>query len=175
MFIYGEEYIKISDAIKYYISRFVKVGSDFIDEFNIRDFDIKKINDDLYEFTYDINFSENFTSDARLICGTISSSYVKLLAKKTISAFKCNDFISFTTIKIGEFETENDFTNYSDLYATISSQNNDEQIESTGHHQSYNFKTGNIDLLNNYANLVPVKWPILMKDTDSLVKKLKKC
>lgn len=171
MFICSEEYNKISETIRYYISKFIKIGNDFMDEFNIRDFDIQKVNEDLYRFTYDASFGEKLNSDERYIIGTISKSCVKLIAKKTVSAFKSGNFVSFTTIKMGEFEAENGLANYSDLYATISSRNNDEKIESIRHHQKYNFKTGNIDLLNNYANLIPIKWPIIKHDA-SLVKKI---
>ena len=174
MFICGEEYNKVFEVIKYYISKFVKNRSELIAKFNISDFNIQKINDNLYTFTYDIIATENLVSDSRFISGTISNNHIELLAKKTVSTFKSNDFLSFTTIKIGEFKIENGFTNYSNLYLTIKSLNNTDETDYVCYNQMYNFKNGNVDLLNNYSNLIPLKWPILTRNSSDLVKKLQK-
>lgn len=171
MYIYSDEYIKVIKAIKYYVSKFI--NKELVEKINTSDFDIKKIKDNFYNFTYDIYFDDESLTNIRFISGTISENYVKLLAKETISQIKDSQSISFTKVKLGEFVSYSENVNYSDLYATIEKYNNDEKIESISHRQSYKFKHGKIDLLDNYSNLIAIKWPIINHNNYSKI--LQKC
>lgn len=173
MYFYSDEYIKVVQAIRFYISKFI--DKEIINNMNIKDLNIEKIKDNFYNFTYEIYFNDQSSSDIKFISGTISKKLVKILGKRTIYKTKNKKSISFTTIKIGQFVLDNKDINYSDLLATIGTYDDNEKIESTSHRQNYKFKQGKIDLLDNYSNLTATKWPILNHNNHELVKKLQKC
>lgn len=159
-----DEYEKVLRAVEYYISKFINVKKYFINDFNIYDFVIHKIDNDTYSFSYDFSSIENLISETEFIFGSLSKEFVNITVKKCVSSHVKDKALSFTTIKIGKFEIS-DGVRYSDLYATIkrleSSDDEDEITESICHHQNYKFECGDDDLLNNFLNLRSIKWPIL--------------
>jgi len=171
MHINSEEYLNITKAIKYYISKLINKNG-FANEINICDMHIDKTSDNFYQFTYEINLDKKLSTDIYFLSGTISKKYVKLLAKRSLSVNKDEKTVSFTTIKIGQFVLDNNDIKYSDLFATIDRCGSDEKMESVSHKQRYDFKYGTADLLNNYQNLVAIKWPIIDHNSHGLVKKL---
>lgn len=164
--------MKIEDAIKYYISKSVNLEKDDL----IKDFDIKKISNDTYSFIYTDDVLKKDFFKERLISGIISKYSVKIYFQKRICISE-KQAISFTAFKKDKYSVTGDEVLYTNFYSTIKRINDsDEFTESIEKFQRYEFKDGNLDLLDNYENLISRKWPIIKNSDLFEGKKLvKKC
>ena len=172
--------MEIEAAVKYYILKSVNLEkSGLIKDFNINDFNIKKTSKNTYSFLYTESTIKNDFSIDKLITGSISKYNVKVIIQKRIciKEKEKEKNISLTTFKNDEYSIIDNDVLYTTFYSTTKRINDSNEFtESLEKLQKYDFRDKNLDLLNNFENLVSKKWPIIKNSDLFKDKKLvKKC